>query len=89
MVGRLAGSGPPLLGVLGDDLDGRAEGGDLDRPDPPGVADLGTKLEGRGDGRLAVILGRDELDRGLRAASSRRRRPAELGQIERAGDLLE
>ena len=31
VVGRLAGLGPPLLGVLADDLDGRAERGDLDR----------------------------------------------------------
>src|SRR5271157_2587112 len=53
VVGGLAGSGTPLFGVLGDDFEGRAESGDLDGPDPPGVADLGTKLEGRGDRRLA------------------------------------
>ena len=89
VVGRLAGSGTPLLGVLGDDFDGRAESGDLDGPDPPGVADLATKLEGRGDRRLAVILGRDELDRGLRQHPIGGQRPSQLGQIERAGNLLD
>ena len=66
VVGRLAGLRAPLLGVLADDLDGRAEGGDLDRADARRVADLAAQLEGRGDRRLAVILGGHELDRGLR-----------------------
>ncbi len=39
VIGRLARPRPPLLGVLADDLDGRPERRDLDRPDPTRVAD--------------------------------------------------
>ena len=66
MVGGLAGLGAPFLGVLADDLDGRAERGDLEVADALRVADLTAQVERRGDGRLAVVFGGHELDRGLR-----------------------
>ena len=89
MVGGLAGLGPPFLGILADDLDGRAEGRDLDLADSRRVADLAAQVERRGDRRLAVILGRYELDRGLREHPVVGGWAAELGEREWAGDLLE
>ena len=88
MVGRFAGLGPPFLGILADDLDRDTEGGDLDRLDVREVFDLRPQRERRRDGRLAMILGRDELDRGFRQHPVRGGRSAQLGQRKWSGDLL-
>ena len=51
------------------------------------VADLRAQVERRGDGRLAVVFGGHELDRGLGEHPVAGGRPAELGERERARRL--
>ena len=89
MVGRLAGLGRHFSGSLPMISTAVRNVAISIVADPRRVADLAAEVERRGDGRLAVVLGGHELDRGLGQHPVAGGRAAELRQRERAGDLLE